>query len=244
MTWHGIKRRLYMNLAKLKGQRCVHFLHIGKTGGTAVKEALKGNLHTKKQVIFLHSHEFTLADVPEGNKVFFFLRDPISRFISGFYSRKRRGQPRYFYPWNEEEQQAFNMFDTPNELALSLSDNNIKRRREAHKAMKSISHVRDFYSNWYMSKDYFLSRLSDILLVGRQETLNQDFVRLKRLLDLPENIQLPSRDKKAHRTPDNLDKRLEKDAIRNLSKWYEKDYAFLELCDTYAESINYLGEDW
>ena len=58
-----------------------------------------------------------LNDVPAGEKVVFFTRDPVSRFISGFYSRKDgdhgtrfRGLPARKPPFPE--------FSTPNELAL------------------------------------------------------------------------------------------------------------------------------
>jgi len=228
-----------MSLAKLKGKKRIHFLHVGKTGGTAVKTALRGNLVSKKHRIFLHSHEYSLRDVPQGDKVFFFLRDPVSRFVSGFYSRKRKGQPRYFYPWNEGEEKAFNLFETPNDLAMSLSDDNTQKQKDARDAMKSISHVKDFYSKWYNNKSYFTSRLSDIILVGRQETLNQDISRLKRIIDLPASISLPSKEKKAHRSPSHLDKDLNEEAIRNLKDWYASDYDFLELCATHADQINY-----
>jgi hypothetical protein len=241
VTWQEVKQHLQMGFAKLKGQERIHFLHVGKTGGTAVKEALQGHLKINNRRIFLHSHDYSLMDVPEGDKVFFFLRDPISRFVSGFYSRKRKGRPRYYYPWSEEEEKAFNRFETPNELATALSDEQLEKQEAARYAMKSISHVQDFYLKWYGNESYFLSRLSDILLVGRQETLEQDFSRLKQLLDLPSHVRLPSKDQKAHKNPSHLDTDLEKEAIQNLSDWYASDYAFLELCERYADQIRYSG---
>ena len=82
----------------LYGKQGVHFLHIRKTGGTAVKHALKSHLRTRRYLIFLHKHNVKLKDVPVGDKVFFFLRDPVSRFVSGFYSKQRRGRPSLFLP--------------------------------------------------------------------------------------------------------------------------------------------------
>lgn len=81
----------------------VHFLHIGKTGGSAVKFALKEYSKTSWCKITFHDHKTSLSDIPEGEKIFFFLRDPISRFISGFYSRQRKGLPRYYSEWTSEE---------------------------------------------------------------------------------------------------------------------------------------------
>ncbi len=71
----------------------IHFLHIGKTGGTAVKYALSSYSKNEKYEIILHGHETKLKDIPNGEKFFFFLRNPITRFTSGFYSRKRQGRP-------------------------------------------------------------------------------------------------------------------------------------------------------
>ena len=100
---YGIKGRekAVRVIHKLQGQQVVHFLHIGKTGGTAVKYALKRNLVNKEYMIYLHGHEFKLRDVQKGAKAFFFLRDPVDRFVSGFYSRRRQGQPRIFSPWSQ-----------------------------------------------------------------------------------------------------------------------------------------------
>ncbi len=69
----------------------IHFIHIGKTGGTAVKYALQDYNATVlgcRYEIILHNHNFKLKDIPIGEKFFFFVREPIDRFISGFYSRK------------------------------------------------------------------------------------------------------------------------------------------------------------
>src|SRR5689334_1107802 len=84
----------------------VHLLHVGKTGGTAVKHALAGVV-TEQFRIVAHSHDITIRDVPIGEHVVFFVRDPISRFVSGFYSRQRQGRPRYDVPWSPNESIAF-----------------------------------------------------------------------------------------------------------------------------------------
>ena len=84
--------------------RPVHFLHIGKTGGTAFKHAIttarrqNARLGALTPALHLHPHTVHLRDIPKGDRFFFFLRDPISRFVSGFYSRKNQGHPRHFVP--------------------------------------------------------------------------------------------------------------------------------------------------
>ena len=121
---------------KMRGKHIVHVLHIGKTGGTALQEALKDNLRTSKYKIKLHGHNFKLKNVPKGASVVFFVRNPMDRFISAFYSRKREGRPRFDNPWRRSEKRAFSMFNTPDELAVALSSGDSNLKKEAIKAMK------------------------------------------------------------------------------------------------------------
>ena len=207
----------------------VHFLHIGKTGGSAIKFALKGHQRTKNYVIHLHEHHFRLDNIPKGEKLFFGVRDPVDRFISAFYSRKREGKPRYAALWSEEEKEAFNRFETPNELALALSVKDDIVKSEAIRAMRSIAHVKDSYWDWFVSETYFLERMSDVLFVCEQENLENDFKRLKDILSLPKHIELPKDSYQAHANPKDIDKKLESQAVINLKRWYSKDYEFLEL---------------
>jgi len=221
----------------LQGKQVVHFLHIGKTGGTTIKEALRHNLITDNYFIKLHHHNFRLKDVPKGHKIIFFLRDPISRFISGFYSRKRMGRPRINNPWCPNEEIAFTQFNTPNELAKCLSSKEKNIKTTAISAMREIDHVKSHFLDWFNDKNYFLSRISDVLYIGFQETLNQDFMNIKKILHLPEFVELPKDEVKSHKNPSHYDKHLDYDAKQNLRKWYKEDYEFLELCKEKAKQI-------
>jgi hypothetical protein len=168
--------------------------------------------------------------MPEGDGAVFCLRSPTSRFISGFYSRQRQGQPRYFERWTPDEKIAFEEFQTPNHLALALSSADAAARLRAEKAMRSIEHVKNGYAKWFESEEYLLSRLSDIFFIGFQETLAEDFEILKSKLGLPFNLKLPTDDITAHRNPEHLDKKLNEPAIENLNRWYADDFRFLALC--------------
>ena len=66
----------------------IHLFHIGKTAGTALKQALLDHPSPTYSVL-LHGHGVTLADVPAGEKFMFVIRDPLSRFVSGFNGRLR-----------------------------------------------------------------------------------------------------------------------------------------------------------
>lgn len=198
-----------------------------------MKEALK-KLNTPLSrcpyIIHLHPHTTSLSDVPPGEKVMFVLREPISRYLSGFYSRKREGRPKYFNPWNEDERKAFNRFKTPNELALALSSSDLDLRAQAHHAMSTVRHIKDTYTETFGSIEYIKRRCDDILFIGFQESLDADFARLTRALNVQDKIFLPRDDVLAHRSPGGVDKHLDVDAIENLRKWYSEDSKLLEFC--------------
>jgi hypothetical protein len=221
----------------------VHFLHIGKTGGTAIKSALHGaglgyfkpeNAHKFAQTdyggIQLHDHGYWLEHVPPGEHAIFFVRDPISRMISGFQSRLRKGQPRYYSEWSPAEREAFEVFPTPERLAHGLVSENRRERRLARRAMRRIFHLR-FMERFTGPPDYVRSRLDDILYIGRQETIDADWRQIKRLLDLPRRLELPTDPVRAHRR-DPLDQpQLDAVAVAALKDWYTRDYRLVEFCD-------------
>lgn len=215
-------------LSKHKKQT-IHFLHIGKTGGSAVKYVLKDFVKTPEYSLKLHGHEITLKDIPKGDSVIFFLRDPVSRFISGFYSRQRKGRPRYHSEWSPQEKEVFEHFTTPNEIAVSLANERAEDHALAIMAMQSVQHFKP-YKEWYVDFDYFESRFEDILFVGFQESLDADFMKLKKILKIPQSITLPTDDIIAHRNPKDINKSIDEKGVKALIKWYSDDYRFMSLC--------------
>ncbi len=223
---------------QIRNKKRVHFLHIGKTGGTAIKEAFKNNLITSKNIIILHTHNTTLYDIPEGEKVFFFLRDPISRFISGFYSRQRKGRPRFNNEWSPDEKIAFKNFKTPNELAESLSSKDKNRKLIAEYAMKNIYHVKSSYWDWFVNEEYFSSRVKDILFIGFQENMEDDFNKLVSKLGFEKNIVLPQDNIKAHKNPSDVDLFISNQGKMNLKNWYLQDFQFIKWCINLKNEFN------
>lgn len=218
-----------------QGNKGLHFLHISKTGGTAIKYAIAQRPVDSPYTIYLHRHRFLLEDVPVGEKVVFFLRDPVSRFVSAFHSRQRQGQPRYSRPWTRKEKKVFEEFGTPNELALALSSTDVHTKKRAQLGMQRIRHVRDSYWRWFKDEEYFKSRISDIVFIGFQERLAEDFELLKSIIGLPENAELPADDVQAHRSPRQLDEPLDDEAVANLKQWYKDDFQFVALCKQFIE---------
>ena len=207
-----------------------HLIHIGKTAGTALKWALAPVVRDGRYELRLHDHGVTLADVPRGDRVFFVLREPIDRFVSGFHSRQRQGRPRYHYPWSPEEEDAFRIFQTADSLATGLSAADPARRDAARAAMKSIEHVRDSYWRWFHSPQYFTGRVDDVLLILPFSTLTESFARLCALLEVRDDIALPTDDVTAHRNPATIDRSVGEVAAENLRAWYAPDFMFIEQC--------------
>lgn len=230
---HAVRR----NINRLRSKQVIYFLHIGKTGGSAIKYALRHHLNTKQYINELLPHRFKLKDIPNGEKVVFIVRDPISRFISGFYSRKRQGRPHYNIPWSPGEEAAFKQFGTANELAKALYSEDREIRNAALNAIRNIQHINASYWDWFGNEAYFQSRISDVFFIGFQEDLDDDFEILKEILGLPESVKLPESDVEAHRNPPDLDTNLENEAVANLKEWYAREYDFLNLCRDWREKF-------
>jgi hypothetical protein len=210
----------------------VHFLHIGKTGGTALGHALNA---FGSRNIQLHGHAVRLPDIPVGDKVFFCLRDPITRYVSGFYSRLRKGRPRYQGAWTEGEAAAFARFDTADDLARSLFSQDQAASAAAHRAMREIGHVRTSIWDWLISPAYLRSRAPDIVFIAQQEWLADDAAALAGRLGLGP-LHLPDDDVDAHRNPAHFDKTLCMQSEDNIRRWYGNDFYAIEVCREIAEA--------
>jgi hypothetical protein len=153
-------------------------LHIGKTAGTALRLAIRKYRRSGTYAIYRHGHDWGLRHIPEGEKVFFFLRHPVQRFVSSFIHVQLHSGPRFYQPWEPEEEVAFSRFSSANELGLALSSKNPSRREEAIHAMKNINHVRESFYDWFESDEALLRRISDVLFIGFQEDMASDFEAL------------------------------------------------------------------
>lgn len=225
-----------MRLARTGGARptvrsagTVHLLHVSKTGGTALKSALRNRELDGKYRLVPHRHETSIADVPGDELVAFVLRDPIDRFPSAFYSRKRQGAPAYSVPHTREEAAAYARFPTPQSLAEALEGTD---RDEAIVAMNAVLHLRSHYSDWLGTPEELRSASSRILFIGFQESLDDDVARLSRMLGFHPPITLPTDEAARHVAPAGEDRRLDATAIANLERWYAEDRALYELART------------
>lgn len=210
------------------------FLHNRKTGGTALKEVIETQRQRTPGMnvkYFKHSWIFPrfVKNQPHMQAVFF-IREPLSRFVSGFYSRQRQGRPKYNIPWNKKEARAFARFPTANSLAEALSDKSWRRRWQARAAMKSIANVCHTYKEYFSSLAFLKKYQCRVAYIGHQPELNDDLERLRMLWNLDADLIAPTDDVRAHRNPAHVDKYLSETATINLQKWYRADIEIYEWC--------------
>lgn len=234
-------RRFQRGVSRLAGEGDIRFIHVGKTGGSAVRHALGEWSGFSKRKLILHWHDLRFTDLPAGDQAIFFLRDPVGRFVSSFYSRQRRGRPRYDNPWSPDEAIAFSRFHTANELARALSAADAELREHAQDAMRGIRHVNQPYGWWFRDEASLLSRVDDIFFIGFQEQLADDFDRLRAMLGIPDRARLPDDEVLAHRAPDGTDRSLDPEAERNLRDWYAADLRLYEKCRDLVRTHPRLG---
>lgn len=208
------------------------FLHISKTGGTALSEVLE----RFEDKVRKRGHRFRLEDIPETRKVVFVVREPVDRFVSGFNSRLRKGLPRHRLPWSPAERVAFRRFKTPNALAEALSGSE-EERAAAQAAMDGIMHSSLKLTYTLGTLPEFESRREQIAWIGHQPTLTADFERLKALLGLPDDATLPTDPVRSHATPEGYETGLSETGRANLAEWYKDDYPVYEACLALREEL-------
>ena len=213
----------------------LHFLHIGKNAGTQIKFIARHvNLSSATIRIVSHTHSVALRDLPDAEPFFFAIRRPDDRFKSGFYSRKRKGQPRIYTEWSPYEAQACAAFDHANDLAEALfeeGDTGFK----ALCAIKSISHCSMEQINWFDRRGYFL-KIREPVGIIRQEHFTQDMGALARKLGFDIAAGEDPADKAAHRNDYSGAPPLSDKARRNLRDWYRQDFEFYARCEEWISN--------
>jgi hypothetical protein len=221
----------------------IHFLHIGKNAGTQIKSlcdqlnTLQGRSSAGFRELIKHGHSTVLAALPKGAQYFFSIREPVSRFKSGFYSRKRKGQPRLYAEWTQHEEAAFSDFPEANDLAESLFEGGALGAA-AFRAIKSIRHTAQNQSDWFCTMGNFL-RTNPPIWIIRQEHFASDFqVLLRRAaFDIDVNeLTISANPKTAHTFDYTGVPELSGKAVENLQIWYAQDIQFYAACEEWIDN--------
>lgn len=221
--------------ARFDRREPINFLHIGKNAGSAFRHVARQVNRTSRAIrICVHGHEVRLAHLSPSERYVFAIRSPDTRFLSGFYSRKRNGRPLYQGVWSDHESVAFSHFEHANCLAEALFEDT-SRGYHAFCAMKSISHCSMEQVSWFERSGYFLDLRPPVTII-RQERFEADLHDFLRMVGHTDPIELAPDDMLAHRfdysdTPPLSDK-----AMANLQRWYAVDFEFYSRCVQWIEA--------
>jgi len=211
-------------------ERRIHFLHIGKNAGTAIGSLFpRINAANAGVRIHKHPHKVKLRDLPSGEDYIFAIRAPEARFKSGFYSRKRKGQPRIHVEWSAHEAAAFAAFEDANDLAEALFRED-ERGHQAIMAIASIGHCAVPQITWFEHCAFFLQSHPPLAIL-RQSRLQDDCRALVAALGIDVDITLPDNPVHKHANDYRDVPELSPRALANLRSWYSQDYAFVRMCE-------------
>jgi hypothetical protein len=215
-------------------RRPVHFLHIGKNAGTQIGYVIDDVNAAQNNVQFLkHGHSSVLSGLPKGEAYFFSLRDPIARFKSGFYSRKRMGRPRLENPWTPSQARMFEEFEHANDLAEALFDPGMRGER-AMAGMLSVGHLGNGQIDWF-KKGGDIFEIRPPVWIIRQSQLQQDLEELLQRLGVPCAVRLTNDPVASHRNDYTSVPDLSEKAQQNLRRWHAADFEFIAFCETWME---------
>ena len=209
------------------------FIHIGKTGGTLIREVLRSLPEEHRLRFRFHSHDVTLPQALETRPempVFFSVRRPEALFVSGFNSRRRQGGPTYDQPWNPRERVAFSLFRTPNELAEALSAADPHVRACAEFSMLTINHVRKGL-RWYLHGTECLAEHRDrIAFILLQERLEPDLRAFAARVGVPLDTTGVSVTERLHASTEDDEVELSETGMSNIKEWYRPHQEIYEWC--------------
>lgn len=212
----------------------IAFLHIGKTAGTQIS-------HISKQLgqfgldIVKCNHDIKLRHLENGIPYFFSIRNPIDRFKSGFYSRKRKGQPRIYAEWSKSETMAFQQFKHANDLAEALMRQD-EIGLKARAAIKSIRHTAMQQVDWFEGSCFLEQRPP--LHIIRQEHFLYDMQELIKYLGVEVEVSnlITADPQSSHKNDYDGAPDLSTLAVRNLTHWYIQDHFFYAQCEYWMQN--------
>ena len=226
------------NLSYLMNSINLKFIHIGKCGGT--------NVCNQTNLVQYHLQR----NYKNNENYIIWLRNPIKRFVSAFYYVKNVintdisnlnitkisldnclapakiiNKIKKGYAYSKHYDNLVNHFKTANELAESITSENIKKKQLALELMNSnVEHIFKGIG-WYLYNGNFIEKNYDkIVFVGTCENMTNDIKKLSNLL----NIQNDSKEKNRE-NKNNNDKFLSHKAIKNIINFYkDTDYKALQ----------------
>ena len=216
-------------------------IHIGKTGGSYFWRSFSA--------LFQNSHCHLSKPRCDKNKIFVVtIRNPISRFVSAFnYSyvvaitdvskieifdfttslnpgpHRKKKEKNLQYVYSPEYEKLLKYFETANNLAESLSSNDVDVRTKAHKLMNFREEHIFHGIGYYLHNGEFVKTMKNNLIVIRMEKMEED---IQKFIQKSNAVRTPITQK--IRENKLSDKYLSELAIKNIINFYKNsDYAAL-----------------
>jgi len=221
----------------------IYFLHIPKTGGSVLHHALT-KIGNPNLIKCDHDRRFHITGLDD--RFVFFVRSPITRFVSAFLCRLGEGKPLYDHPHTLEERCTYLRYKTPEELALDLYLPNGQMNTSAVEALNGVFHLRVSLHYYIQSMANLMHNTNRIFYVGRTEYLDHDYQKLMNKLGIKApsltkdpvlSNQLP-KEFKAFTT-------LSQRAKDNIMRYYIEDYRLIKQLKTMGLlSKDYLSNEF
>jgi hypothetical protein len=209
------------------------YLHIGKTGGTLIREVLESLPEPHHSQFVFHGHRVRLVralrEHPE-MPVFFSVRRPETLFVSAFNSRLREGKPRYSIPRRVEEEAVFARFRSPNELAEALSAVDHELQQSAETSMASIRHIHRGLVSTLGGVEVLERHRESIVFILLQERLEQDLREFLARIDVPLELARVSPAERIHTSMPGDETMLSELGLANLKQWYRSHQEIYNWC--------------
>lgn len=219
----------------LLGIRHLHYIHVGKCAGRSIKKVIhlassEFDIKNAKYKLIPHTHFFAIGSLPIGSSAFISIRDPISRFVSAFESRKHKlnnASTQYV-----GDAWVFKKYPDVNCFAESLFADECYKQ-----AVSALPHIRQPL-DYFLGKECNENSINKIKVVLEQESLVSDLEFLLKisypkvspnmysmLKDLREN----SNTRFTSKTTAQIVQSLSSLAHANLNKLLENDYRIYNL---------------
>ena len=176
---------LYINY-KLKSypKKQIFFFHISKCAGTALRDTFNeiSSNSENKILRFGHAVKARHVNFMKKNRYLINIREPIDRFLSAFYDRKKSKNL-----IDPVEINCFKIFPDANLLGEALNSNDEKLINKAKFALTKIALVNHRYKDWF---DIKFLKTHQPYFIFEQENIQQDFKIFCKKINYEEKIIL------------------------------------------------------
>jgi len=216
----------------------IYMIHIGKTGGTYLKQIIRDTLDVQKEssqqivndnlILLNHvSLEGITHKYGPIKKMAFVFRDPTERFLSGFYCRLRMGRPDYNVLWDAREAVAFSHFQSANELAEALYSEDDFKKSAAWFSMNANRHLRRGYQFYFGNQnDFIFDEVGKIVSCIDIKNLDENIDKFMGDIGITKPINIRAKGSRPHV---HYPKELSFLAKDNLRKFWKVEYEYYEM---------------